>query len=273
MDQPSIDGINTWFVAKAAHELGLKVAVSGVGGDELFGGYPSFAEVPRWVRRIGVPARIPGLGCALRRLTHPLLKLAPSRVHLSPKILSMVEYGGTYAGAYLLRRGLFLPWELDRLMDRDSVQEGLRRLDPMARVNDQLAPLPDTAFARLATLESALYMRNQLLRDTDWASMAHSLEIRVPLVDSRLLEQVAAVNQCLSGDTGKRYLAEAPTRPLPAAVIDRNKTGFGIPVGRWVGNQTTALTHSPYAYARGWAQQVMTQAFGLSRRDPAPAKP
>ncbi|WP_295388958.1 asparagine synthase (glutamine-hydrolyzing) [uncultured Thiodictyon sp.] len=268
MDQPSIDGINSWFVAKAAHELGLKVAVSGVGGDELFGGYPSFTDVPRWVRRLALPSRIPGLGRALRRLTSPLLDHAPQSFHLSSKALSLLEYGGTYPGAYLLRRGLYLPWELDPLMDGDSVREGLLRLGPLARVGQQLAPLPGTAFARVATLESALYMRNQLLRDTDWASMAHSLEIRVPLVDSILLERVAAVNQRLSGDTGKRYLAEAPTRPLPAAVIDRKKTGFGIPVGRWVGNQATAATRSTYGYTRDWAQQLASLAFDR----PVPAR-
>ena len=102
----------------------------------------------------------------------------------------MLEFGGSYAGAYLLRRGLFMPWELGDVLERDIVEQGLRRLAPLqpdrarARAASTLG-----AYAKVATLEASLYMRNQLLRDTDWASMAHSLEVRVPLVDSVLLRQ------------------------------------------------------------------------------------
>ena len=106
MDQPIIDGINTWFVSKAAHELGLKVAVSGLGGDELFGGYPSFADIPRWVRWLAPAARIPTFGKTLRRLSAPVLRALGLRSRLPPKLPSLLEYGGSYAGAYLLRCGL-----------------------------------------------------------------------------------------------------------------------------------------------------------------------
>jgi len=164
MDQPSIDGINTWFVSKAAHELGLKVAVSGLGGDELFGGYPSFRDIPRWVRLLAAPSRVPLLGKAARRLGQRLGTAAGP----SPKVAGMVEYGGTYAGAYLLRRGLFMPWELGQVLDRDVVVTGLRRLAPLPRIAGELESHLRSAHAKVATLESALYMRNQLLRDTDW---------------------------------------------------------------------------------------------------------
>ncbi|MFV4649117.1 asparagine synthase-related protein, partial [Mycobacterium tuberculosis] len=72
MDQPSIDGVNTWFVSKAAREVGLKVALSGLGGDELLGGYPSFRDIPHWVGRLKIPARVPGLGLAAQRLAKRL---------------------------------------------------------------------------------------------------------------------------------------------------------------------------------------------------------
>src|SRR5262245_46431175 len=164
MDQPTIDGINTWFVSKAARELGLKVAVSGLGGDELFGGYPSFKDIPRWVSLLAVPAHIPGLGFATRWAGQTVARM----FGLNPKSAGMLELGGTYAGAYLLRRGLFMPWELGEILDKDLLRLGLCRLSPLHLANGLLDPRPSSPHARVATLESALYMRNQLLRDTDW---------------------------------------------------------------------------------------------------------
>ena len=109
MDQPSIDGINTWFVAKAANEAGLKVALSGIGGDEMLAGYPSFRDLPRWRRRLGPLAAIPGLG----RLSRGLLRaLAPGFCDAHPKAAGLLEYSRSWGGAYLLRRALFLPYEL-----------------------------------------------------------------------------------------------------------------------------------------------------------------
>jgi asparagine synthase (glutamine-hydrolysing) len=148
MDQPTIDGINTWFVAKAARELGLKVAISGLAGDELFGGYPSFRDTPRWVRLLAFPSRVPSLGRAARRLAQPLGVL----LGLSPKATGLLEFGGSYEGAYLLRRGLFMPWELKQLLALDLLRQGLRRLAPLARVRAELEPSAASAYARVATL-------------------------------------------------------------------------------------------------------------------------
>ena len=188
MDQPSIDGINTWLVSKAARELGLKVAISGLGGDELLGGYASFRDIPRWVAMLAVPSRVPGLGRLVRAAAGPLA----AALGISPKAAGMLELGGSYAGAYLLRRGLFMPWELRRMLPADTVAEGLRRLAPLGLIAGAIEPRPRSARARVAALEASLYMRNQLLRDTDWAGMAHGLEVRVPLVDPVLLRRVAA---------------------------------------------------------------------------------
>lgn len=252
MDQPSIDGINTWFVSKAAAEQGLKVAVSGLGGDELFGGYPSFRDIPRWVRWLRTPAALPGLGVTFRTIVAPLLR----PLGVSPKAASMLEYGGDWAGAYLLRRGLFMPWELPALLGVELAQEGMRRLDPLARIRSAIKPFPHSTFARVACMESALYMRNQLLRDADWAGMAHSLEIRVPLVDASLLFEVGPM--ALKGPTwGKQCLADAPTIKLKDAIRQRPKTGFTTPVSHWLAaSNPTRQGKSRHENLRPWCRDV-----------------
>jgi asparagine synthase (glutamine-hydrolysing) len=112
MDQPSIDGINTWLVASAAASRGMKVALSGLGGDELFASYPSFSDIPRMVRAFGPFAHAPRMARTVRRAAAPLLGLVTS-----PKYAGLMEYGHTVPGAYLLRRALFMPWEIGKLID------------------------------------------------------------------------------------------------------------------------------------------------------------
>jgi asparagine synthase (glutamine-hydrolysing) len=257
MDQPSIDGINTWFVSKAAREAGLKVALSGLGGDEILAGYPSFRDIPTWVRWLAPTRLAPGLGVGLRKLAGAL---APGLKTTAPKALSMIEYGGAYAGAYLLRRGLFLPSELDGLLDEDLAREGLRRLKPLHRLKMSLTPDPGSPMGRVAALESANYLRHQLLRDADWAGMAHSLEIRTPLVDVDLLRTLAPVLPRLAPSTGKRALADAPSTPLPREVVDRAKTGFGVPTGEWIAGVAHIDDPKPAkgAVSRRWARELFT---------------
>lgn len=270
MDQPSIDGVNTWFVSKAAKEAGLKVAISGLGGDELLGGYPSFVDVPRWRRRFGALARVPGLGLFARTVVG---RAAPGFARTRPKALGLLEYSGSWAGAYLLRRGLFLPHELPDVMDREMALEGLRRLQPLRRLAASLVPDPKSHTARVCVLESAHYMRNQLLRDADWAGMAHSLEIRVPLVDFKLLGALASSIPAITEGAGKAALATAPATPLPNEVVTRAKSGFGVPTGAWLNAVAGDASGSVVPklepkgiVSRRWSQAVLNGA--IPRRPP-----
>lgn len=287
MDQPSIDGINTYFVSKAAREIGLKVALSGLGGDELFGGYPSFQEIPRMVSAMAAPSRIPFLGDAFRHLFNSwggVINHAFGRNELRPynrnlihhpKFAGLIKYGGTYAGAYFLKRGLFMPWELESFLDREVAREGLRRLNLLDRINDEVGAYRNTplrtkenAFARVAALESSFYLRNQLLRDADWAGMAHSLEIRTPYVDAWLLRHIssmfAGTRRAVSLPS-KRFLTDSLKTPLPEKILRRPKTGFSVPVADWLEEnknldtwrRVPLLANSNCPWARRWAYLVM----------------
>ena len=248
MDQPSIDGVNTWFVARAAAAQGIKVALSGVGGDELFASYPSFADLPRMVRLARPLSRLPGFGAGLRALAAPLL----CRI-TSPKFASLVEYGGTLGGAYLLRRGLYLPWELSAVMDPDMARQGLEDLNTFASLNNPAHSLHlhSTRLA-ISALEMGWYMRHQLLRDTDWASMEHSLEIRTPFVDLALLQAVAPWLAAYPELT-KPEIAGALAPQIPAQLLHKPKTGFSIPVREWLMKDKQAF---PERGLRGWARTV-----------------
>jgi asparagine synthase (glutamine-hydrolysing) len=175
----------------------------------------------------------------------------------------MLEFGGSYAGAYHLKRGLFMPWELPRVLDRDVIAAGLRRLEPLRHIEQCMRPMPETAFARVASLEASLYMRNQLLRDTDWSSMAHSLEVRVPLVDSVLLGAAARHTRALASGAGKAMLARSPSMPLPQEIVGRRKTGFTTPVAEWMQNLISANDGATgigapdgNPWARGWSNFI-----------------
>jgi asparagine synthase (glutamine-hydrolysing) len=240
MDQPSIDGMNSYFVCKAAAELGWKVALSGTGGDELFGGYKTFKTIPRSVRGMRIFRDMPRAASAFQRVWN-LRMQGPKR---SPKTAYALKYMHSYEGAYLMKRGLFLPEELPALLGNDIAEEALRRLVPLERIREAMTPDPGTPFARVAALESALFMRNQLLRDIDWASMAHSLEVRVPLVDAFLLREVGPAVFTGHRRDGKRMLARSPRKPLPREVLHRKKTGFTVPINDWLEREHKEVPHS-----------------------------
>ena len=146
-----------------------------------------------------------------------------------------MKYGGDYAGAYLLRRGLFMPWELEAYSGKEMSALGYAPAQPDLRhIGKVLSRRPATSFGKVAVLESSLYMRNQLLRDTDWASMAHSLEVRVPLVDVELLRRVSAAACKSKRRVSKRLLANSPRLPLPTKIMERAKTGFVTPIETWL---------------------------------------
>ena len=217
--------------------------------------------MPRSVHWLRPLSFVPGLGPLVRR---GLSAAIDAGLGLHPKAAGLLQYGGDWAGAYLLRRSVYMPWELDELIDPTLVADGLRRLAPLSHIAAALhgaRPLGD--FDRVAALETALYMRNQLLRDADWAGMSHGVEIRVPYVDPFFLAALPA-GDVLARVNAKDAVADVPQPPLPAAIRERRKTGFVTPVGRWLREATdTREEGTPAestvdfsAASRSWARRV-----------------
>lgn len=248
MDQPTIDGINTWYASKAVAENGLKVVVSGVGGDELFLGYDVFRQIPPLVAAAQIMARVPG-GMALANMVASLQtkRTGNQRWQHAPQWLQ------TVGGGWWLRRSVCAPEELSELMGRhfEGVQANV--CTPKYWLAGMVGKLPRDSVLALAQIESMTYLRNQLLRDSDWASMAHSVELRTPLVDAHLLKQLAPLLGQFQKFPNKALLANAPSKPLPQEIVARKKTGFGIPVKHWV----KGMSVDSRGQRMGWAGRVI----------------
>ena len=236
MDQPTIDGVNTYFVSKAAKEAGLTVVLSGTGGDEVFLGYDHFKKTgtleaarrvlngfPRWMRRGLIRAAIltglPSGAAGREKLTY---LETPSDTNL-----------------YLLFRGLFTPRQTGDLLgigEKEYASYSFETQYPNLPISKSLLD----SFTRF---EFGHYLQNQLLKDTDFMSMAHSIETRVPLLDHRLVEYVTSLpaRAKLDRRINKPLLVKALGEDLPKEVWNRPKMGFTFPFGEWMKERADEL--------------------------------
>ncbi|MGI9087343.1 MAG: asparagine synthase (glutamine-hydrolyzing) [Chthoniobacterales bacterium] len=222
-DQPSIDGFNTFCVAKLAHDAGLKVVLSGLGADELFGGYQSFEIIPKMVRTSRKLALLSPFRIAAGKLLQT--RFVSPRLNRLGDFLTDIPLT---SGAYWAMRGIFTPREVDLLLRRYGCESGGTDMPLMIHV-----PPQPTLEDEVSYLEMTRYMRNQLLRDSDVMSMAWGLELRVPFVDIRLMEAVQRIPAALRLAKGKKILLGAIPE-IPVWVRERPKQGFTFPFKNWV---------------------------------------
>lgn len=233
MDQPTINGINVYIISKVVRDAGIKVVLSGQGGDEVFGGYSTFKRIPHIQRIYNLSKSFPTLfHNGIARIVGNVQR----RHIIGSKTLQLLESDGNCLSIYLILRELFSPKKRKYLMVRNSEEElfnGVPKetLESILNEMDRL-----DVFNKISLLELRLYLANMLLRDGDFMSMAHGLEVRVPFLDHKLVELVFNVSSKmkLQNNMPKPLLVKAMQELLPKEIYLRPKMGFTFPWEIWL---------------------------------------
>jgi asparagine synthase (glutamine-hydrolysing) len=241
MDQPTMDGVNTFVIAKAVRSAGVKVALSGLGSDELFAGYPSFRRA-RWAR---MAAKVPSSARAIIAKGGRIVRNDGTY----DKFWDLLESDGTPVSAYRISRQLFRSSQIDALAPGQA---------PRAEI--QQVALSEDEINEVSRLEMRGYMTDLLLRDTDFMSMASSLEVRVPFVDKVVVRYALQLpgRWKIARKIPKVLLLDAMRGTVPRYVWKRRKMGFVFPFERWMRSTLREQVEETLGNA------VLAEAVGLA---------
>jgi len=237
LDQPSFDGINTYFVSRAAKQGGLTVALSGLGGDELFGGYGSYQIIHRLSAYAKLWGKTPE---SIRTAIARILESTAGNLSNGDRMRKIGRLGwiNSPVALYALARLNLWPLEKKQLYSPSFLRESksANRHDCSLDLLEKYAKIDHGAWRMVTELELQTYMNWRLLRDTDVMSMAHSLEVRVPLIDHKLVEFVCGLPDGWQKSLGypKRLLTSALSEFIPEEIINKPKHGFEFPIEYWM---------------------------------------
>jgi len=261
MDQPTIDGINTYLVSAKTRAAGVKVALTGLGADEMFAGYSNFRRVPRMER---FSKRF---GCLPKFAHRPFaasLALFAGKGDRGRKLAELAAKGDSanpcFVHPYFLLRTLFGAAERQELFSASNFEASQQSLDRLLQDSVTASQFLDPV-NRVSYLESTFYMRNTLLRDSDFMSMAHGLELRVPFLDRALVEACFSIpgNKKLQGASPKSLLLASLGVELPREVVNRPKRGFTLPFERWLRSEMQPVVEDTLRKT-DWAQTSISPA-------------
>ena len=261
MDIPSCDGINTWFISRYAASLGIKAVISGIGGDELYGGYPSFERI--------------GLATMLQHITGPANQLGKKSNSKRLTRMSYLKLGGI-KGIYLFLRGQFNPYQIaSHIGAYENDIWSILEKEPDTMNVSSLTPKNQASW-----MEFNMYLQNQLLRDADVMSMKHGVEIRVPFLDDEFIRQSMRTDPSVKylGTRPKQFLIDAFCDDIPSEIWDRPKMGFSFPFAKWLkdsaflnekmsnGNKQTVSSYEKFLSGKLHWSQMMTLLILQNRK-------
>lgn len=249
MDQPSIDGINTWYASKAAAKLNLKVVFSGLGGDEIFFGYDHYKKIPIIKKYLSLLRKVPLFSTICEIFLNFL-----SYINKDQRLKFLLKYSDSISKLWFLKRSILYFNDVTIKKEEKNILNISNFYNEFFE-KDLNYNFKDTKI-HLSQLDSLIYMKNQLLRDSDWASMYHGIELRTPFVDIGLIEKLKDLMNSYSSYENKEIVKLSFNSILPKEAMQNKKIGFQTPINKWYENYSKIKNLSSKSYIYDYMSDI-----------------